>query len=107
MAGILYNVTVKIDSEIEKEWLDWMRVTHIPEVLQTGCFTECVIRKLKYPEDLEGATYTFQYSCRDMLTLERYHSEFASALQKDHTERYSNKFVAFRTILEDVDTFDV
>jgi hypothetical protein len=35
-----------------------------------------------------------------MLVYETYKTEFAPALQKEVTERYPGKFVAFRTLLE-------
>ena len=33
---ILYNVTVSIDKDVEKEWLEWMKKVHIPDVMRTG-----------------------------------------------------------------------
>ena len=38
---IIYNVTVSIDKEIEKQWLDWMKNTHIPDVMNTALFLDC------------------------------------------------------------------
>ncbi len=37
---IIYNVTVKIDNDVVAEWLNWMQTVHIPDVMQTGYFTE-------------------------------------------------------------------
>ena len=37
---ILYNVTVNIDPEVHEDWLDWMKKTHIPDVLNTGLFID-------------------------------------------------------------------
>ena len=31
---IIYNVTISIDKEAETHWLDWMKNTHIPDVMQ-------------------------------------------------------------------------
>ena len=31
---IIYNVTISIDKEVENYWLDWMKNTHIPDVMQ-------------------------------------------------------------------------
>ena len=31
---IIYNVTISIDKEVENHWLDWMKNTHIPDVMQ-------------------------------------------------------------------------
>ncbi len=97
---IIYNVTAKIESQIEEEWLNWMQDVHIPDVMQTGCFTGYDIMQLKYPKDDEGKTYAIQYYCSDMAVLEKYHGEYASQLQRDHADKFGNKVVAFRTILE-------
>ena len=99
---VIYNVTVKIDLEVHDDWLQWMQSVHIPEVLNTGYFTEYRLCKV-LPEEEDGITYSIQYSCHNMETLERYQQEFAPRLQQEHTERYKDKFVAFRTLLEVVD----
>lgn len=97
---ILYNVTVKIDPAIEKEWLEWMLSNHIPEVMATGCFSENKVCRLLDQDDSDGGTYSFQYVAESRGQYQRYQDEFAPALQKDHRTRYEGKFVAFRTLLQ-------
>jgi hypothetical protein len=97
---MIYNVTVKIDSKIAGEWLAWMQDIHIPEVLQTGCFSGHDIMQLKYPKDDEGKTFAIQYYCDNMEQLELYHRDFAAKLQQSHSEKYGSGVAAFRTILE-------
>lgn len=99
---IVYNVTVKIDSGIEKDWVQWMRDVHIPDVMATGCFLRHDMMKLRYPLDEDGSTYAIQYQCKDMSVLEKYHKEHALSLRQDHLERYGDKALAFRTILEKI-----
>jgi len=101
---ILYNVTVSIDSSIWEEWLYWMRKTHIPEVLETGCFLECRLSKI-HGEEEGGKSFSIMYLCRDQQTLENYQSEFAPTLQAVHTKRYEGKFTAFRTCLSVIEEF--
>ena len=43
---IIYCVTITVDADIEVEWLDWMRRIHVPDVVRTGCFSECRIYKV-------------------------------------------------------------
>jgi Domain of unknown function (DUF4286) len=100
---IIYNVTVKIDSENKKEWLIWMQDVHIPEVMLTDCFTGYDIMLLRYPKDDEGVTFAVQYYCTDMKQLEQYHTKFAAKLQRDHAEKFGSRVAAFRTILERID----
>lgn len=102
---VIYNVTVQIDQSIREEWLDWMRSRHIPDVLATGMFTRCNLMRVLSDDD-QTATFAVQYECVDLASLERYRAEFAPALQRDHTERYKDRFVAFRTVLERVETLE-
>ncbi len=96
---ILYNVTVNIDNSIEKDWLNWMQQTHIPEVMATGYFLENKLYKVLV-ENEDGTTYSVQYSCASMQDLMDYQAKEAPRLQKAHREKYEGQFVAFRTVLQ-------
>lgn len=97
---VLYNVTVKIENSVMDEWLQWMRQVHVPEVMQTGSFLSYRINRVISMQDTDGVTFAFQYLCKDMATLHQYQIRYAPALQKAHTDRYKDQFVAFRTVLE-------
>ncbi|MEZ4721017.1 MAG: DUF4286 family protein [Flavobacteriales bacterium] len=99
---IIYNVTVKIDSDVHDEWLNWMREVHIPDVLSTGHFKGNQIAKVLV-DDEDGITYSIQYRCDTMDDLQAYYRDHAPRLQEEHTSRYRDKFVAFRTLLELMD----
>jgi len=94
----LYNVTVTLEKDIHEEWLRWMKEIHIPEVMRTGIFTQNKICKLLTEES--EITYAIQYTFRKMDDLKKYQKEFAPKLQKEHSEKFKDKFAAFRTILE-------
>jgi Domain of unknown function (DUF4286) len=98
---ILYSVTITIQAGIEAEWLDWMKKAHIPDVLRTGCFSECRIHKVLGSESDEPA-YVMQYHCRSEEEYHRYRDNFAPALQKEHTDRFAGKFRGSRQLLEEV-----
>lgn len=100
---ILYNVTISIEPTVETEWINWMKETHIPEVLQTGCFEgHKFLKLLNESSEAEGVTYAVQYYAAGITSLNRYLDEFAPDIQRKHAERYRDKFVAFRTFLEEV-----
>jgi hypothetical protein len=82
-----------------------MREVHIPDVMRTGCFTEALISRIRIPTVEDGDSFTLQYRCKDIQTLQHYQAKFAPALQQEHTERYKNRFVAFRTVTEVVAHF--
>ena len=100
---ILYNVTVQIDNNIQQDWLNWMMKTHIPEVLATGLFSgykflELVTRQ----EDETGFTYCIQYLMPSMNHYDTYQKDFAPALKQKAEDKFGGKFVAFRTVLQEV-----
>jgi uncharacterized protein DUF4286 len=97
---IIYNVTVNINNSVHDEWLQWMQLVHIPDVMITGLFIENRIYKVLADEDSDGTTYSIQYVCNSMKEYEQYRDVFAPALQAQHANRYKDKFVAFRTLLE-------
>ena len=94
----IYNVTITVEKEIHENWLKWMKEIHLPDVMRTGIFTENKICKL-LTQDSE-ITYAIQYTFRNMDDYHKYQKEFASKLQKEHSDKFKNKFAAFRTILE-------
>ncbi|MCE2685764.1 MAG: DUF4286 family protein [Cryomorphaceae bacterium] len=101
---IIYNVTVSIDQAVEQDWLNWMRVQHIPAVLQTGCFLESRLSRVNGEED-GGCTYSVMYLAPDQEALDHYQTEFAPALQQDHAARYQGRFAAFRTTLQLIEEY--
>ncbi|MDQ3022110.1 MAG: DUF4286 family protein [Bacteroidota bacterium] len=99
---ILYNVTVNIDDSVHDEWLQWMKSQHIPKVLDTGLFIDNKIFKIISKDNDEGNTYSIQYFLNSLDDFEKYQEEFAPKLQAEHSEKYKDKFVAFRTLMESV-----
>ena len=97
---IIYSVTVTIEAAMEREWLDWMQRVHVPDVLKTGCFTGATIYTLVEPKKDEPL-YVIQYRCSSMEEYQRYRDHFASALQKEHSDRFSGRFRASRQILKE------
>lgn len=96
---LLYNVTVKVSRSIEKEWLEWLREEHLPDMMATGKFTHHRLCKLLLDEP-DGVTYAVQYFCPDFSTYQRYQEENAPALREEAIKRFGDKQVSFRTLME-------
>ena len=97
---ILYNVTVKIDHESHTRWLEWMEHTHIPQVMQTACFSEYRFCKLLDTDESDGVTYAVQYLAKNMEAIADYQQHFAPALQADYKKNFEGHYVVFRSLLE-------
>ena len=98
---IIYNVTVNIDDSVREDWIKWMKEIHIPDVMATGYFIENRFCRIMVEEE-QGSSYSIQYRCANIADLNEYQRDHAPRLQKEHRERYEGKFVAFRTLLEEV-----
>jgi len=101
-AMIIYNVTVNVEKEIEETWVNWMKETHIPDILATGFFNEHKMLRLLNETEGEGETYAIQYFTDELDKLEKYMSEEAPRLREEHFNKFQNKCVSFRTFLETV-----
>lgn len=100
---IIYNVTVNIEDDAHDAWLKFMLETHITEVMKTGFFTEYKLAKLltRQPDET-GTTYVIQYFAATMADYEKYRDEHAPRLQADTQKHFGGKFVAFRSLMEEV-----
>jgi hypothetical protein len=98
----IYNVTVNISAEAHEEWLSWMKVVHMPDLMRTGCFIDSQLLKVLNVED-EGHTYSAQYKFLEMADLEKYQQQYGPALQNEYKRKFADKYVAFRTVLQLVD----
>ena len=99
---IVYSVTIKVELDIHNKWIEWMKVKHIPDVLDTKKFVDFKMHRVLAENEEDGITYNVQYRAETMTDYFDYQKEFAPALQVEHTEKYKDKFVAFRTLLKEV-----
>ncbi len=99
---VLYNVTVGIDTTIENEWLAWMKENHIPAVMKTGMFVEYKIFKVLNQEDENSTSYSVQYFAESVDKVVEYLDNHAPPLVQEHQQRFKDRHVAFRTLLQQV-----
>jgi hypothetical protein len=99
---ILYNVTVKLMTSIEKDWLQWMREEHISEVLGTGLFNEARLWKMMDMEEEDGVTYAVQYTADSIEQYRTYVEVHAAAMRQKGIDKWGERFIAFRTLMERV-----
>lgn len=100
----IYNVTINIEEAVHDDWLKWMQIQHIPEMLATKKFTKAKLTKILVEEPMGGITYSVQYTTKDKETLQKYYDEDAARL-RNKSKLFDGKFVAFRTELEVISEF--
>lgn len=98
--AIIYNVTTQVDKGIAEAWLQWMQSEHIPEILASGCFTGYRMVRLLEVDEAEGPTYAVQYEALSKAAYNLYIEKYAPALRQKGTDRWGDRFIAFRTLMQ-------
>jgi hypothetical protein len=99
---LIYDITIKIDNNIADEWLQWQKDVHIPEVFGTGLFYEHRFFELPEQDETEGKTFIKQYFANNGKDYDKYIQHHAPGLRDKAIEKWGNKFIAFRTLLQTV-----
>lgn len=99
---IVYNVTTKVDPAIKEDWLLWVREEHIPDIINTGCFTKAHTFQLLETDDSEGPTFTIQYFAESKSFYNLYIENFAGFMREKAMNKWGNKFISFRSLMQEV-----
>jgi len=97
---IVYNITIKINPDIEEAWLLWQQQEHMPDIMASGQFTDCKIFRLLEQDDSEGSTFIIQYFAPSLQNYYRYIDEYAPLLRQKAQDKWGNQAFAFRTIMQ-------
>ncbi|MEI7472268.1 MAG: DUF4286 family protein [Chitinophagaceae bacterium] len=95
----IYNVTTKVSPTIAADWLHWLKTAHIPDIVNTGCFTHAVIHQLLEIDETEGKTYAIQYHCESKALYNLYIEKHAAQMRAKAIEKWGDQFIAFRTVM--------
>lgn len=96
----VYNITMKVNPSIKKEWVKWQKEEHIPEILATGLFTEHKFFRLLEQDETESITYVIQYFAATSENYKLYIEKFSPQFRKQATEKWKDQFVGFRTVMQ-------
>lgn len=97
---IIYNVTIKVDHSISTEWLKWLQEEHVPEIIETSCFTHATILRLLEIDDAEGPTFAIQYFAESKANYNLYVEKYAGIMRQKSYDKWDNKFIAFRSVMQ-------
>jgi len=98
---IIYNVTVKTEKGIAEDYLKWLKEEHLIDMMNTGLFSDYrLCRLMNEGEEVDGVTFVIQFHCDSLENYQSYIDEHAPEMRKKSLEKFANKFVAFRTVME-------
>ena len=97
---IVYNVTCKVRWSILDKWMAWQREEHIAAHMATGLFDKHQLFRLLEQDEEEGPTYVIQYFTTSLERYRQFMIEFAPELQRVSQDRWGDGFIAFRTLMQ-------
>lgn len=97
---IIYNITIKVEWSIAEEWEKWMRETHIPELLETGCFDKHQLVRLLQVDETDGPTYAAQYYAPSLIKYDYYLQHHAKTFRVQVADKWGQKYVDFQTLMQ-------
>jgi len=100
---IVYNITIKIHPGIEEEWVHWQKEENIPDVMATGQFVDYKFYRLLEQDESDGITYILQYYSSSIDHYTTYINQFSRAIHQKAFDKWSDKFISFRTAMQAVD----
>lgn len=98
----IYNITTKVDHAILNQWLQWQKEVHIPEIMATGLFTDHRFYKLLEHDDHEGGIFVTQFLTASKEDYDKYLLQYAPQLRQKTLDKWNDKVVSFRTLLQNV-----
>ncbi len=97
---ILYNVTIKVDWYIHKEWLQWMKEVNIPDMMETGFFIDYRMVRLLRVDETDGPTYAVQYNAHSIDQYNMFLEKHLDIQYQKESNKWGNQFISFSTIME-------
>lgn len=80
-----------------------MLTEHLPEMVNTGCFESAKLMRLLETDENEGPTYAAQYFAENKADYDRYITDHSAAVRKKYNEKWGNRVIAFRTLMQVVE----
>jgi hypothetical protein len=96
-------MTVKVDPAIEKAWLQWLQQEHLPDIMASQQFTHWKMFRLLEQDDTEGMTFVIQCFASSRENYDRYVQQHDPMLQRKAFNKWGERFIAFRTVMQVVD----
>jgi hypothetical protein len=97
---ISYEVTAEVEARLAAEFERYMRETHIPEVLATGCFLGAIFARSS------AGRYRTSYLALGQAELDRYLEAHTTALRQDFARRFPDGIGLAREVWTAVERWD-
>ena len=100
---LIHSLSYLVETALIDAWMKWMKEVNIPQMMQTGCFTQVKMMELLDPPSMEGtATFSIQYQMASMDTYLLFQEKYADHFDQLRTDTFQEKCLAFQTLLKEI-----
>lgn len=94
-----YEVRLEVDPSMAGAVEEYMRLTHIPEIMATGCFVRA------HFDRAESGTYRTTYVARSRSEFDRYIAEHFSRFREAFLARFPTGIVPARELFSELEAW--
>ena len=96
----IYNITIKVESNIHQEWLAWMDQVYTPAMMDTGKFERHQLLRLREIDDSDGPTYALQLFLESKAGYNAYKAIHEAKINRLQHDAWGDKMLCFSTLME-------
>lgn len=97
---VIYNITYSVAKNINEQWLNWMKETHIREIIETGLYVKYQMVKLLDTDEDESTTYAIQFYAQTKGKHLEYIREHEVSFKLKSSRQWGNEVLGFGTLME-------
>ncbi|MBV7441111.1 DUF4286 family protein [Weeksellaceae bacterium TAE3-ERU29] len=101
----IYNITFIVENSVQKEWLKWLKETHIKTVMETGCFSSARFTKVLSHKEPGAENFSVQFLTETNDGIENYLNNYAPKIKHEIITIFKNKVLFFETEMEYIGDF--
>ena len=98
----LYNITVKVNTDIEEAWKFWQKEMFIPAIMNTGLFYKNEFFQLLEQDESDGKTFVIQFFAAERWQYDQFIQDHLANFDNQVEEKWGDQFIDFRTVLKSV-----
>lgn len=96
---LVYNTTFQVDTDVESNFIIWIKEVYIHEVLKAGMLSSPRLCKILSHLD-EGSSFSLQWEVENSTILHRWHMEHGAKLNDQIQQLFKDKVIGFPTLME-------
>ncbi len=97
---IIYNTTYLVSDKVYRPFLNWVKATHIPELVNSGYFKNPRVCKVLTEEKQEGTSVSIQLEAQNLEAVTTWNEKHGDLFRMELASLFSEEVLYFCTNME-------